>query len=280
MCTDLHPQTPPPRAPQRSLSTWDSPTSDYYTDPSLSSPYLDPSYASSPFTPHHTSASSQQSLLHRLGVIGAAISRAEPGAQATAFLEKRIEQLEAVLETALAAPDTQTREPADGGDSGLFVDEDEDEDEHKGEREQEECENDEEGEGEGDEEARVDASSGANSAESEVVSDEALKEAQDVVARITQVATELRLRYEEVKVRPSPHSAPSPSIAQHAVYSSVPSPIPTPGSIANVVHPANLDPLLLPPRHRNNRAPAPARGERDALLREHDAELRTLGQES
>lgn len=98
------PETPPLRSlsPRRIL--FDSPFSDYYTDTSLS-PDLSPSLA-------------QKALLTRLAAIGQQILRKDPSAQKFRWINERLDGVEEVF----AAPESQTRQPPELEDSGLFMD--------------------------------------------------------------------------------------------------------------------------------------------------------------
>lgn len=101
------PETPPLQsfAPRRIL--FDSPFSDYFTDTSLS--------------PDPLPSPSQKALLSRLTAIGQRIARKEPSSQKFGWINDRLDGVEA----AFAAPDTQSRQPPEMEDSGLFMDGDE-----------------------------------------------------------------------------------------------------------------------------------------------------------
>ena len=101
------PETPPLRSlsPRRIL--FDSPFSDYYTDTSLS--------------PDPSPSPAQKTLLTRLAAIGQQILRKDPSAQKFRWINERLDGVEEVF----AAPESQTRQPPELEDSGLFMDGDE-----------------------------------------------------------------------------------------------------------------------------------------------------------
>ncbi len=174
------PLTPPLGSPTKT-GPFASPFSDYFTDTSASA-------SPEPAQPSPV----QKSLLHRLGAIGEQIQRREPGAIVAASLHASLDALEALI----AAPESQSREPADVGDSGLFLEDDGGEPAWKSS------------------EPRVDACHCRQSSTTASNhnrhhrqhhqprrTDKLLKEAQAVLARVTESSKQLRKRYEEVKVR-------------------------------------------------------------------------------
>ena len=98
------PETPPPRSlsPRRIL--FDSPSSDYYTDTSLS--------------PDPSPSPAQKALLTRLAAIGKQILRKDPSGQKFGWINERLDGVEEVF----AALESQTRQPPELEDSGLFMD--------------------------------------------------------------------------------------------------------------------------------------------------------------
>lgn len=106
----------------------------------------------------------QRILLARLQDAACAVHRIDITTHAFQVLNQDIDRLERTI----AAPDAQTREPADVADSGLFVDDESDELDEPIEEEQEP--------------KAVDA------------------EFHETIARVSRVSQDLRQRYEEIKV--------------------------------------------------------------------------------
>ncbi|KAI9690970.1 MAG: hypothetical protein M1822_008590 [Bathelium mastoideum] len=93
----------PTRSPQP-LQYQDSPFSDYFTDCSMDSLSPIPTFA-------------QKQLIQRLGNLGALVLRKEPSERAYELLYKSLND----MEDALGEIDSQSRQPADVADSGLFL---------------------------------------------------------------------------------------------------------------------------------------------------------------
>ena len=231
------PETPPPRSlsPRRHI-LFDSPFSDYYTDTSLS--------------PDPSPSPAQKALLTRLAAIGQQILRKDPSAQKFRWINERLDGVEEVF----AAPESQTRQPPELEDSGLFMDGDEVENSQlihgggglglpddvveilrraslsSGERNErvdsvaEGLEQDREHEvsweeetgldeieaGENDQASAIVASyKGENNAISTLLKESGMRPpttSEDVIIRINAAIMELRLRFEEIKVRyPDPY---------------------------------------------------------------------------
>jgi len=231
------PETPPLRSlsPRRIL--FDSPFSDYYTDTSLS--------------PDPSPSPAQKALLTRLAAIGQQILRKDPSAQKFRWINERLDGVEEVF----AAPESQTRQPPELEDSGLFMDGDDEVENSQlihgggglglpddvveilrraslssGERNErvdsvaEGLERDREHEvpweeetglgeieaGENDQASAIVASyKGENNAISTLLKESGMKPpttSEDVIIRINAAIMELRLRFEEIKVRyPDPY---------------------------------------------------------------------------
>ena len=94
--TPIH--SPQPLDPQ------DSPFSDYFTDSSMGSSSASPSYA-------------QKKLVQRLSNIGAQLLRKDPDEHVWEVLHMSIN----CMEETLGAVDSQSRQPADAADSGIFL---------------------------------------------------------------------------------------------------------------------------------------------------------------
>lgn len=94
------PSTPPGRP-----ILHDSPFSDYYSDSPFS---VDP----------HSASKTQSALLHRLSQLAVQVTREEPVEPVAYHVQRALDNLYALF----AVPDSQTRQPADLHDSGLFVD--------------------------------------------------------------------------------------------------------------------------------------------------------------
>lgn len=163
---------------------FDSPFSDYYTE--------------SDFAPSPEAALSpaQKSLLYRLNQINEHIKGFEPSDALLHTLNGRVGELEG----ALAAPESQTRQPAELEDSGLFLEEEDDVFGH-------DTENDAV-----DDIAITDGSEIFEAAEiaqiahNEVAEAQAKaediwrnQETQELIDRVTKASNELRLRYQEIK---------------------------------------------------------------------------------
>lgn len=188
-------RTPSP-PPVKAKGVIDSPFSDYYTD---SPPTFSPdSRFTSPF---------QQKLLNRLTRIGTQVLRRTLSDDASKDIEVGLD----ALENHLQAPEVKSREPADVADSGLFIDDDDEEDDGNVYDSQED-----DSEGSNEDLAKSHDGLGLRMSDSpeeeylesplgsveDFLQDKVLMDADEadfLVKRVTNVANELRKRYEEVK---------------------------------------------------------------------------------
>ncbi|TKA53137.1 hypothetical protein B0A49_12017 [Cryomyces minteri] len=170
----------PLRSPRRAAFLQDSPFSDYFTEPSITD---EPS----------ASTDAQKALLKQLTNIGAHILRSEPGADLTPTLHSRLQHVQAALDDS-ESMFAQSRRPADIGDSALFMDDDEHEEEQR--------ENVDAGASPGLAKNLQTAREASTETEKRNRADHErlLKEAREVLARVTKSTTQLRLRYEETKL--------------------------------------------------------------------------------
>ncbi|KAF2400249.1 hypothetical protein EJ06DRAFT_423059 [Trichodelitschia bisporula] len=153
-----NPSTPQRLTPQRAL--WASPFSDYHSDIDNLSPTA--------VNADTNLTTLQRTLLIRLNEIGKQILRRDPSDLKTqASLSAELE----ALEHTLGAPDSQSRQPADIDDSGLFIDDDVE-----------------------DEKLRLRGSGDFSDIWSLKSSD-----GPELVSRISSIAQGLRQRYEEIK---------------------------------------------------------------------------------
>jgi hypothetical protein len=155
-----HPSTPQHRTAPRSL--WPSPAfSDYFSgNDDNNSPSLVDGAKVTPL---------QQRILFRLNQIGQQVLRADPGDQTPSILDAELDHIQQMLN----APESQSRDPAEMADSGLFIDDDDAEDD-------------------------IEAYSVDEGKEAEQRTLE-LREGREVVARVSRVTEQLNKRYEELK---------------------------------------------------------------------------------
>ncbi|KAJ9649406.1 hypothetical protein H2199_000181 [Coniosporium tulheliwenetii] len=139
-----------------------SPHSDYFTDSS--------------FSPDSVSTSSpdQKYLLHRLERIGVQLLRNEPNAHMLSSVTSALNTVDDIL----AAPTSQSRQPADLVDSGLFMNDDDTDSLGAGTDE------------EGDTSGTKDTTRASND-------DSVMLQSQHQLGRMQELASELRIRYEE-----------------------------------------------------------------------------------
>jgi len=163
MITMSNPCTPHRDASKRVLEP--SPAfSNYFSDDETS-----PS-SSSVLTP----SPSQSKLLGRLNAIGRQILRKDPGEHERSILSAELDALEHTLN----APESQSREPPDIDDSGLFVDDGPDDDTET--------------------EESNDLETSATAARQQLM--EQARKRDELVSRVNRLNQELQKRYEEIKV--------------------------------------------------------------------------------